>query len=89
MKDAMEEDVKEIFPRAEGGMMSTRAATRSRSDSEVFTSRPDATEISESSRQCCVVSKYFDEQVTLLRSLSSHYGVRVVATHWKSISVSV
>ncbi len=50
VKDAMEEDVEEILPRVEGGMMSTSAATRSRSDSEVCTSRSEATEISESGR---------------------------------------
>jgi hypothetical protein len=48
VNDAMEEDVEEIFARVEGGMMSTRAATRSRSDSEVWSSWSDATEISES-----------------------------------------
>lgn len=48
VKDAMEEDVEEILPRVDGGMMSTSAATRSRSDSEVCTSRSEATEISES-----------------------------------------
>ena len=55
VKDAMEEDVEEILPRVEGGMMSTSAATRSRSDSEVCTSRSEATEISESGK-CCAVS---------------------------------
>jgi hypothetical protein len=48
VNDAMEEDVEEIFARVEGGMMSTRAATRSRSDSEVWSSWSDATDISES-----------------------------------------
>jgi hypothetical protein len=35
VNDAIEEVVEEIFERVEGGMMSTRAATRSRSDSDV------------------------------------------------------
>jgi hypothetical protein len=48
VKDAMEEDVEEIFARVEGGTISTRAATRSRSDSEVCSSASEATEISES-----------------------------------------
>jgi hypothetical protein len=48
VKDAMEEVVEENFARVDGGMMSTRAATRSRSDSDVWRSCSDATEISES-----------------------------------------
>jgi len=56
VKDAMEEDAEEIFLRVEGGMMSTRAATRSRRDSKVWSSWSEATEISES-RIYCIVSK--------------------------------
>ena len=44
----IEEVVEEIFPRAEGGMMSTSAATLSRNDSDVRSSLSEATEISES-----------------------------------------
>jgi hypothetical protein len=48
VNDAMDEDVLEILDRVEGGMISMRAATRSRSDSELSRSWSEATEISES-----------------------------------------
>lgn len=48
----MEEDVEDILVRVEGGMMSTRAATRSRRDSEVWRSVSEDTEISESGWFC-------------------------------------
>jgi hypothetical protein len=49
VKEAMEEEVEEILPRVEGGMMSTSAATRSSRDSEDWSSCSEATdEISES-----------------------------------------
>jgi hypothetical protein len=55
VKEAMEEEVEEIFPRVEGGIMSTSAATRSRRDSEDWRSCSEATdEISESrGRRLC------------------------------------
>lgn len=59
VRDAMEEDVEEIFPRVEGGMMSTSAATRSRRDSEVRSSWSEATEISESGVYCVVSIWWF------------------------------
>jgi hypothetical protein len=65
VKDAMEEDVEEIFARVEGGMMSTSAATRSSSDSEVWSSWSDATDISESG-DCCGVSVFVVFGVTAL-----------------------
>ena len=49
VKEAMAEEVEEILPRVEGGMMSTSAATRSSRDSEDCSSFSEATdEISES-----------------------------------------
>ncbi len=65
VREAMEEDVEAILPRVEGGMMSTSAATRSRSDSDVCTSRSEATEISESGECVVWLASGFDGKIAV------------------------